>query len=125
MRNQKDTEALEVAMNEDEYCHSCNQRVEYCCRKVYADCMKKKVFFIYWNTVVHPDSETVTEEIKDVYNKKCRVEYHNKFNFYDGAYLALPNCLYGFACELTHIVNELVECTKINRETREGIVSLI
>ena len=116
---------LEIAMDKSLCYQSCKQLLDYCYRKKYSDYIKKKVFYIYKNQASQPASEHIQEEIKEAYNKKLRVDFHARFNCYDGADYELPDCLYSYSIEIVHMIHELVECTVINCKTREGIVQLI
>ena len=116
---------LEKDMDKTLYCTACKQLHEYCHRRKYSDYIKKKIFFEYKNKTTNPEPDEIQAVIKEGYNEKRKVEVHSEFKFYDGAVYPLPNCLYGFSWELVHMVNELTGCTRINCNTKNGIVEFI
>ena len=117
--------SLEIEMDKETYCPDCQQLLDHCHRRVYSDYIKKKLFFKFANITRQPECDEVLTAFQAAYNEVRRVSFHQKFNFYDGAELEVPDCMYKYQWDLVHMIEEIVEGCKINKETKDGIVQLI
>ena len=117
--------SLEIEMDKETYCPDCKQLLDHCHRRVYSDYIKKKLFFKFANITRQPECDEVLTAFQAAYNEVRRVSFHQKFNFYDGAELEVPDCMYKYQWDLVHMIEEIVEGCKINKETKDGIVQLI
>ena len=61
----------------------------------------------------------------EAYNKARRVNFHRKFNFYDAAEHEMPGCLAKYSYGIVRLMQEVVEGTKINNETKNEIIQMI
>ena len=86
---------------------------------------KKKVFYKYKGVSEQPEFAIILAECEEAYNEARRVKYHSKFNFYDGADVKLPLCLYAYVCEIINMMEEIVAGAKINDETKDRIVKML
>lgn len=117
---------LEIEMDSSLYCRHCKQlKKNYCHRVVYSDYIKKKLFSMYSNKGRQPGIDEFTEKMTEAYNEARRVNYHRKFNFYDAVHYEMPGCLAKYSMEIVRLMQEVVEATKINDETREGVIQMI
>ena len=87
--------------------------------------MRTTLFSMYSNKVRQPGSDEFREKMTEAYNEARRVNYHRKFNFYDAVHYEMPGCLAKYSMEIVRLMQEVVEATKINDETREGVIQMI
>ena len=103
----QETTELEVEEDPSKYCQECKQLNSYCHKIVYHDLIKKTLFRRYMNRIKKPSYEEIKEAMKEAYNEKRRVEYHNEFGFVDREQAELPRCLLAYSFKLKNLLYEV------------------
>ena len=116
---------LEIDISPDNYCQDCGQLHEHCHLKVHGNYIKKKIFTTYRDKSELCGTDHILSSIQEAYNESRRVDYCNRFRFYDATDENVPGCVQRLACKLVSNVQELRQASIINREIKNGIVQLI
>ena len=122
---QNESTKLEIEISPDTYCSGCKQLHEHCHLKVHSNYIRKKLFATYRDQSELYGKVHIMASVKDAYNECRRVDYCNRFRFYDTTEEDLPGCLERIGNQLVSTVQELRNACIINGEVKEGIVQLL
>lgn len=119
------TKPIQTDIDPKLFCKHCKQLNTHCHKHIYSDYITKKLFSIYSNKLEGPGYNDMKKEMVIAYNEKRRCNYYDRFGFYDSANVDLPWCLEYHSFTIAKMIQEVVVATKINHETREGIIQLL
>ena len=118
-------EPLETNIDPKLYCKHCKQLNVHCHNRIYSDYITKKMFSMYSNKIDNPGYDKMKKQMELAYNEKRRCNYYDRFEFYDSAHAELPWYLEYQSFTIAKMIQEVVVATRINHETREGVVKLL